>query len=84
MQTTLRMDDELFRKAKARAAVSGQSLTEFLEEAVRARLQAPLPSRKRAVRLPVSKARGGYAGRARTLREAVAAADLADDSRERR
>jgi len=80
MQTTLRLDDELYRQAKARAASLGMSLTKFLEEAVRERLQAPMPTpRRRRLRLPVSSAAGGLAPGFSTLEEAVAAADLAAD-----
>ncbi|MFZ5992892.1 MAG: toxin-antitoxin system HicB family antitoxin [Deinococcota bacterium] len=39
MQTTLRIDDELYRRAKAEAARQGITLTQFLEEALRLRLQ---------------------------------------------
>ncbi|RIH84972.1 toxin-antitoxin system HicB family antitoxin [Calidithermus roseus] len=39
MQTTLRINDELYRKAKAEAARQGITLTQFLEEALRLRLQ---------------------------------------------
>jgi hypothetical protein len=38
MQTTLRMDDDLMRRAKASAAEEGESLTSFIEDAVRRRL----------------------------------------------
>jgi len=80
MQTTLRLDDELYRQAKARAATLGMSLTKFLEEAVRERLHTPLPKpRRRQLRLPVSSAAGGLAAGFSTLKDAVAAADLADD-----
>ncbi|HEX3555848.1 MAG TPA: ribbon-helix-helix protein, CopG family [Thermoanaerobaculia bacterium] len=80
MQTTLRLDDELYRQAKARAAALGMSLTKFLEEAVRDRLHAPVPApRRRRLRLPVSTAAGGLAPGFSTLANAVAAADLADD-----
>lgn len=80
MQTTLRMDDDLYRQAKARAAALGMSLTKFLEEAIRERLHAPVsaPRRKR-LRLPVSSAVGGLTPGFSTLRDAVVAADLADD-----
>ena len=40
MQTTLRMDEGLMRQAKALAAEEGESLTAFIEEAVRRRLNA--------------------------------------------
>jgi hypothetical protein len=35
MQTTLRIDDEIFREAKAEAARSGVTLTKFIEDALR-------------------------------------------------
>jgi hypothetical protein len=80
MQTTLRLDDDLYRQAKAHAASLGMSLTKFLEEAVRERLQAPVPApRRRRLRLPVSSAAGGLALGFSTLAEAVADADLAAD-----
>ncbi len=39
MQTTLRIDDHLYREAKAEAARAGVSLTRFLEEGLRLRLE---------------------------------------------
>jgi hypothetical protein len=39
MQTTLRIDDELYREAKAEAAREGVTLTRFLEDGLRLRLQ---------------------------------------------
>jgi hypothetical protein len=41
MQTTLRIDDELYREAKSCAAREGVTLTKFLEEALKLRLQKP-------------------------------------------
>jgi hypothetical protein len=80
MQTTLRLDDELFREAKARAAAQGISLTRLVEGALREHLEKPAASpRRRRLRLPVSSATGGLALGFSTLAEAVAAADLADD-----
>jgi hypothetical protein len=38
MQTTLRIDDELYREAKAEAAREGVTLTRFLNEALQLRL----------------------------------------------
>jgi plasmid stability protein len=38
VKTTLDIPDELFRKAKARAAERGESLRDFVSEALRARL----------------------------------------------
>jgi Arc/MetJ family transcription regulator len=40
MRTTIRMDDDLLAAAKAEAATSSQSLTSFIEEAVRRHLAA--------------------------------------------
>jgi hypothetical protein len=80
MQTTLRLDDDLYRQAKARAASLGMSLTKFLEEAIRDRLATPpAVARRHRLRLPVSSAAGGLAPGFSTLEEAVAAADFAYD-----
>lgn len=38
MQTTLRIDDAIYREAKAEAALLGVTLTGFLEEALRQKL----------------------------------------------
>ena len=43
MQTTLRIDDHLYREAKAEAARAGVSLTRFLEEGLRLRLEKKMP-----------------------------------------
>jgi hypothetical protein len=45
MKTTLELPDQLFRKAKATAAERGQSLKEFVTEALRDKL---LPGSERA------------------------------------
>lgn len=82
MQTTLRLNDELYREAKARAAALGMSLTKFLEDAIRERLHAPMPApRRKRLRLPVSSAAGGLTSGFSSLRDAVTAADLTDDRR---
>ncbi len=39
MTTTLRIDDEIYRKAKVEAAREGITLTRFIEEALQLRLQ---------------------------------------------
>ena len=85
MQTTLRLDDEIFRQAKSQAAARGISLTRFVEEAIREHLARPAvrPGRKR-VRLPVSTASGGLAPGFSTLEEAIAAAELVEDRRRAR
>lgn len=80
MQTTLRLDDDLFRKAKAQAAAQGISLTKLVEEAIQEHLnKPPSPPRRRRLRLPVSTSAGGLAPGFSTLKEAVAAVDLIED-----
>jgi predicted transcriptional regulator len=82
MQTTLRLDDELYKQAKSQAAASGISLTRFLEDAIREHLEIlASPPRRRRIRLPVATVAGGLAPGFSTLEEAVAAADLAADRR---
>lgn len=39
MQTTLRINDELYRQAKAQAALEGSTLTKFIEDGIRLRLE---------------------------------------------
>jgi plasmid stability protein len=51
MRTTIRLDDALLRRAKARAAASGRSLNDFISDAVRAAL-APARGEARVVELP--------------------------------
>ncbi|MEJ2080677.1 MAG: ribbon-helix-helix protein, CopG family [Acidobacteriota bacterium] len=47
MQTTLRIDDALYREAKAEAARSGITVTQFIEEALRLRLESGGPEHLR-------------------------------------
>jgi len=85
MQTTLRLNDELFRQAKAQAATLGISLTQFREDAIKEHLETSAPPpHDRRLRLPVASAKGGLAPGFSTLDEAVAAADLAEDRRHAR
>jgi hypothetical protein len=85
MQTTLRLDDELYRRAKAAAADEGLSLTKLVEEAIRERLTRVAPVVRRPhLRLPVSTATGGLAPEFSSLGEALEAADLAADLRQMR
>ena len=44
MQTTLRLDDNLYRRAKATAAEQGVTLTRFIEEALQLRLERRPPA----------------------------------------
>ena len=43
MTTTLRIDEEVYREAKAAAAREGITLTRFIEEGLRLRLNPPNP-----------------------------------------
>jgi hypothetical protein len=43
MQTTLRIDDATYREAKAEAARLGLTLTRFIEEALRQRIESSRP-----------------------------------------
>jgi hypothetical protein len=55
MQTTLRFDDALMRRAKAAAAEEGSSLTAFISDAVRAKLAGEAKATKgKKVTFPVS------------------------------
>jgi hypothetical protein len=81
MQTTLRLDDDLYRQAKTQAAALGISLTRFLEDAIREHLETTVsPPRPLRLHLPVSTSGGGLAPGFSTLEEAVAAANLAADA----
>ncbi|MGH9464840.1 MAG: hypothetical protein ACRD0X_04290 [Thermoanaerobaculia bacterium] len=84
MQTTLRLDERIYRRAKARAAEAGLSLTKYVEMALRSRLEAPVVRRRVRTPLPVSAARGGLLPGFGTLEEAVGAAELAADRRRAR
>jgi hypothetical protein len=44
MQTTLRLQDRVYRAAKAEAARQGVSLTRYIEDALAHRLQSPRPA----------------------------------------
>jgi hypothetical protein len=44
MQTTLRINDALYRQAKVEAARQGLTLTRFIEEALRARIEPSAPA----------------------------------------
>jgi hypothetical protein len=39
MQTTLRIDDQIYRQAKAEAARTGITMTQFIENALKSQLQ---------------------------------------------
>ena len=50
MQTTLRIDDKLYREAKAAAAREGVTITRFIEESLKLRLHRA--ARSKPVSLP--------------------------------
>jgi hypothetical protein len=58
MRTTIRLKGELLDMAKRKAATEGRSLTAFIESAVRAELARTQP--RRSVKLPISRASGGF------------------------
>lgn len=53
MRTTIRLPDDLLRCAKARAAESGESLTTYIEHAVRDRVERPRPASEDVLPLPI-------------------------------
>jgi len=58
MQTTLRINDETYRRAKAKSGELGLSLTRFFEEAVEERLSKLEKHPALRTELPVSSASG--------------------------
>jgi len=59
MRTTVRLSDDLLRKAKKKAAEQGRTLTSLLEEGLKAVLAEPKAVRRTRVKLPISRASGG-------------------------
>lgn len=58
MRTTLSIDDQVLRLAKARARAAGQTLGAYVEDALRRDLATP-PVQRERVHLTVSSATGG-------------------------
>jgi hypothetical protein len=52
MRTTVRLPDELMRAAKRRAQQTGRSLTQLLEDCLRAELRQPAGARRVSESLP--------------------------------
>lgn len=69
MRTTVRLPDELMRAAKRRAQQTGRTLTQLLEDSLRAELRQPVRSARVSEPLPTYRGQG--------LRPGV---DLADGS----
>ena len=59
MRTTVRINDQLLKRAKKRAANEGRTLTSLMEEALTLILSEPKAGRRHRVQLPVSNASGG-------------------------
>lgn len=75
MQTTLRIDDQLYRRAKAKSSELGLSLTRFFEEAVEERLERLEERPSKRIVLPVSPVYGPPMSE-EEFRRRVEAADL--------
>lgn len=58
MQTTVRLDDSLYRRAKSKSSEMGLSLTRFMEEALEDRLARLEERPTERVALPVSSVSG--------------------------
>ncbi len=59
MRTTIRIKDDLLRRARKRAADEGRTLTSLIEDGLALILAKRKASRRERVQLPVSKASGG-------------------------
>lgn len=59
MRTTVRLRDELLKRAKRRAAEEGRTLTSIIEEGVALVLAKPRTGIRERVELPISTATGG-------------------------
>jgi hypothetical protein len=60
MRTTIRLDDALLAEVKARAAQSGRTMTEVIEDALRASLsrRGSTHTSRRSIKLPTYRGRG--------------------------
>ena len=59
MRTTVRIKDDLLRRAKKRAADDGRTVTSLIEDGLTLILAKRKVSRRERVELPVSQASGG-------------------------
>jgi len=59
MRTTVRLRDDLLKRAKRRAAEEGRTLTSIIEEGVALVLAGRGPRRPERVEVPVASATGG-------------------------
>jgi Arc/MetJ family transcription regulator len=79
MRTTIRIDDDLYRRAKARAAKTGQTVGELIEDAVRTALRPRRDQPAEPRELPVYGGSGVLPGV--DLGDSGALLDLMDDTR---
>jgi hypothetical protein len=59
MRTTIRLSDDLLRRARKKAVEQGRTLTSLVEEGLKTILAESKQQARKRVRLPVSKASGG-------------------------
>jgi len=59
MRTTIRINDDLLKRAKKRAADEGRTLTALVEDGLALVLSKAGKGRRKRVELPVSQATGG-------------------------
>jgi hypothetical protein len=59
MRTTIRINDDLWKRAKKHAAEEGHTLTSLVEDGLALVLSKPRTSRRKRIELPVPKASGG-------------------------
>ena len=59
MRTTVRIKDDLLRRAKKRAAHEGRTLTSLIEEGLTLILSPAKGDRRKRIQLPISEASGG-------------------------
>jgi len=59
MRTTIRLSDDLLRKARKKAAEEGRTFTSLVEEGLKTILAESRHVTRKRVRLPISKASGG-------------------------
>jgi hypothetical protein len=62
MRTTLILDDQLLRQAKARAAEAGSTLTRLVQDALREKLHRPTPVHGEPLRLKTFRGKGVQPG----------------------
>ena len=59
MRTTIRIREDLLKRAKKRAADEGRTLTSLVEDGLMLVLSKARTGRRKRIQLPVSKASGG-------------------------